>query len=85
VRDIDPKAPVHVIVMPRDHIESLSVLDDPDLAGHLVRLCHAVAAAEGVAESGYRVVVNTGADGGQSVGHLHFHVLGGRPLAWPPG
>jgi histidine triad (HIT) family protein len=74
-----------LLVVPRAHIASLAELNDPNLAAHLVSCCHAAAAAEGVAASGYRVVINTGSDGGQSVGHLHFHVLGGRPLGWPPG
>lgn len=79
-RDIDPKAPVHFLVIPRMHIESLNSLDDRDVAADLLSLCAEVARAAGVAESGYRVLTNTGPEGGQSVPHLHFHVLGGRQL-----
>ena len=86
-RDIAPQAPVHVLVIPRRHVRSLAhaAADDQALVGHLLYVCAAVAEQEGVAESGYRVVTNIGEDGGQSVDHLHFHVLGGRRLSWPPG
>jgi histidine triad (HIT) family protein len=86
-RDIAPAAPVHVLVIPRRHVGSLMELDSSDSA--LLESVHAaireVARSQGLAASGFRVVVNTGAGAGQSVGHLHYHVLGGRPLAWPPG
>jgi histidine triad (HIT) family protein len=85
-RDIDPKAPTHVLVIPR---ETVSGLDDPkatpDMLGHLAHVCTKVAEKLGIAGDGYRVVVNVGRNGGQSVSHLHFHVLGGRPMTWPPG
>lgn len=83
-RDLDPKAPVHVLVVPRTHITSLD--DSPDKAtlGELLALAAEVARQEGLAR-GYRVVLNTGSDGGQTVSHLHAHVLGGRHMAWPPG
>ncbi len=84
-RDIAPRAPVHVLVIPTRHIASLSEADDAAELGHLALLAAEVARLEGVAESGYRVVANTGADGGQTVHHLHLHVLGGRTMAWPPG
>ena|SRR5688572_22044126 len=84
-RDIDPKAPVHVLVIPRRHIASLDTLDDPTLLGRIAMMAARVARDEGVAQSGYRTVINTGADAGQSVSHLHMHVLGGRQLKWPPG
>jgi histidine triad (HIT) family protein len=86
-RDIDPKAPVHVLVIPKRHVASLAAADDEDraLLGAVLLLARDVAHAEGVAESGFRVVTNTGEDGGQSVAHLHAHVLGGRVLHWPPG
>ena len=86
-RDIAPQAEVHVLVIPRRHIRSLAHVgsEDQALLGHLLDVCAKVAAREGVAESGYRVVTNIGEDGGQSVDHLHFHVLGGRRLTWPPG
>ena len=84
-RDIDPKAPTHVLVIPRQHLTSLATAEDEELLGQLLGLAARVARQEGISESGYRVVANTGADGGQSVDHLHFHVLGGRRLTWPPG
>ncbi len=84
-RDIAPKAPVHVLVIPRQHLTSLATAEDEDLLGKLVMLAANVARDEGISESGYRVIVNTGPDGGQSVDHLHFHVMGGRQLTWPPG
>lgn len=86
-RDIAPQADVHLLVIPRRHIRSLAhaTANDHALVGHLLSVCAAVAEREGVAESGYRVVTNIGEDGGQSVDHLHFHVLGGRRLRWPPG
>jgi histidine triad (HIT) family protein len=86
-RDINPQAPVHVLVIPNQHIGSAAELgpgNGPLLAA-LVMAANRVAEAEGVAQSGYRLVANTGADAGQSVPHLHLHVLGGRKLAWPPG
>ena len=84
-RDIGPQAPVHVLVIPRAHLGSLNDAADAPLLGELLAFAKRVASSEGVADSGYRVVINTGADGGQSVGHLHLHVLGGRALKWPPG
>lgn len=84
-RDINPKAPVHVLVIPTTHIASLNDTADAGLMGRLLAFAREVAHAEQLAEAGYRVVVNTNADGGQTVFHLHLHVLGGRPLRWPPG
>jgi histidine triad (HIT) family protein len=86
-RDISPQAPVHVLVVPREHYPDLAAVAaaGDGLLAEIATQAHRVAVAEGVAESGYRVVFNTGADGGQTVGHAHAHVLGGRPLAWPPG
>jgi len=84
-RDIDPKAPVHVLVIPRVHVESLATADDEALLGSLMSLAAQIARDEGIADRGYRTVINTGRDGGQSVAHLHVHVLGGRQLSWPPG
>lgn len=86
VRDISPQAPVHVLVIPRKPIVSLADATDEDvvLLGHLMRVCANVAEQEGL-DDGYRVVANTGGDGGQTVDHLHFHVMGGRSLTWPPG
>jgi histidine triad (HIT) family protein len=84
-RDIGPKAPTHVLVIPKTHVESLNDLTDQALAGELFAMARDVAASEGVAAGGYRVVVNTNKDGGQMVLHLHLHVLGGRQMTWPPG
>ncbi len=86
-RDIDPKAPTHILLIPKEHIESVADLDDGH-AGVLADLMQAathLANTEGIAESGWRLVTNVGAGAGQSVFHLHFHLLGGRPMAWPPG
>ena len=86
-RDINPQAPVHVLVIPRRHIESADALAAADAATVMAMFAAAqrVARALGVAESGYRLVTNIGADAGQSVQHLHLHLLGGRSLQWPPG
>lgn len=86
-RDLDPKAPVHVLVVPRRHIASLRDIGagDRDVMGALLLAAREVALAEGIADSGFRVVVNTGADANQTVHHVHMHVLGGRPMTWPPG
>jgi histidine triad (HIT) family protein len=82
IRDINPAAPVHVLVVPRRHVESVAHLEDGDaaLAGALLIAARDVARQEGVAESGYRVVINTGDEGGQTVAHLHVHVIGGRQM-----
>jgi histidine triad (HIT) family protein len=81
-RDINPKTPVHVLVIPRDHHEDVAALAaaDPALAAEVLQAAADVAVAEGVAESGYRLLFNTGPDSGQEVFHVHAHVLGGRPL-----
>jgi histidine triad (HIT) family protein len=86
-RDVAPQAPVHLLVIPRDHHRDLTALvdADPALAGELMAVSVAVARQEGLEEDGYRLAVNTGRDGGQTVFHLHVHVLGGRHLGWPPG
>lgn len=86
-RDIDPKAPTHILVIPRRHITDLNEVDgaNAELAGGLLAAGTHVAAQEKLDASGYRFVINCGVDGGQTVGHLHLHVLGGRALAWPPG
>ena len=85
-RDINPAAPVHVLVVPKEHVDSLVDMDagQTDLLADLVDAINQVAAQEGVAESGFRVVTNVGEDAGQLVRHLHFHVIGGRSLRWPP-
>jgi histidine triad (HIT) family protein len=84
-RDIDPKAPTHIVIVPRAHIRSLSDVEDPLIVGQMARLATELAKSEGVAESGFRVVVNTNRDAGQTVFHLHMHLLGGRRMGWPPG
>jgi histidine triad (HIT) family protein len=84
-RDIDPKAPTHVLVIPRAHVPSLAEADDAALVGKLSLLAARIARDEGIAEAGYRTVVNTGPAAGQTVFHLHLHLLGGRALHWPPG
>ncbi len=83
-RDINPQAPVHVLVIPRKHIPSIASLDGQE-CGHQMAAIRNVAEQQGVADSGYRVVTNHGPDAQQSVFHLHWHVLGGRALGWPPG
>ncbi len=85
-RDINPQAPTHVLIVPRKPIPSLDdvVDDEAALAGHLLLVARKLAADEGLTD-GYRVVINCGRDGGQSVDHLHVHLLGGRKLKWPPG
>ncbi len=91
-RDINPQAPTHVLVIPKEHHPTVGALAaaDPGLLGEVVSGAHAVAVQEGLvtdggSEPGYRLVTNTGPQAGQSVHHLHFHVLGGRGLGWPPG
>lgn len=84
-RDINPQAPVHVLVVPREHIVSLDSASDPATIGRMALLAARIARDEGVAESGYRTVINTNADAGQTVFHVHLHLLGGRRLGWPPG
>ena len=86
-RDIAPRAPTHIVLISRAHIDSAAELTDEDapLAGHLLAVAASVARAEGIAEGGYRIVTNIGRWGGQTVGHLHFHLMGGRPFTWPPG
>lgn len=84
-RDIGPQAPTHVLVIPKTHVASLDQVTDPELIGRLMLTAAEVARREGIAGSGYRAVVNTNADGGQTVFHLHVHVLGGRRMTWPPG
>ena len=85
--DINPQAPTHVLLVPRRHIESLNDLtrDDDQLVGELVRRAAAIAKQRGVSTSGFRTVFNTNADAGQSVFHIHLHLLGGRAMHWPPG
>jgi histidine triad (HIT) family protein len=85
-RDVQPQAPVHILVIPKQPIESIATATDSDesLLGHLLLIVKRVATQEGLA-NGYRVVINTGEDGGQTVFHLHLHLLGKRAMTWPPG
>jgi histidine triad (HIT) family protein len=84
-RDIDPKAPTHVLVIPKEHIATLNDASDPTVVGRLLVAAKEIATAEGIADTGYRTVINCGAGAGQTVFHLHLHLLGGRHLGWPPG
>src|SRR6185295_18525004 len=87
IRDINPQAPTHVLVIPREHMDSLDDASarDEALLGHLLRIGARIANSNGNGESSYRTVINTGAGAGQSVFHLHVHILAGRELTWPPG
>ncbi|MBK8249434.1 MAG: histidine triad nucleotide-binding protein [Gemmatimonadetes bacterium] len=84
-RDINPQAPVHVLVIPRGHVDSLDTLADDMVGARVLAMAREVARQEGIATTGYRTVFNTNAAAGQTVFHLHAHVLGGRALDWPPG
>ncbi len=84
-RDINPVAPLHVLVIPREHIETIADTEDEALAGHIALAAARIAEREGYGRSGFRLVVNSGQDAGMGVSHLHFHVLGGRHMSWPPG
>ncbi len=86
-RDIAPKAPVHILVIPREHIASVddTGVDEEPTLGHLIAVARDLARSEGLSANGYRLVLNTGRAAGQSVDHVHVHLLGGRDLGWPPG
>ncbi len=86
-RDISPAAPVHVLLVPRKPLPSIAAATEEDAAllSHLMLCVPEIARAEGIAEGGFRTVINTGEDGGQTVPHLHIHIIGGRSLQWPPG
>lgn len=84
-RDINPQAPLHVVIVPREHVASLNEATDAEMLGRLSLAAVEIAKREGVAESGYRTVVNTNRAAGQTVFHVHLHLLGGRSMAWPPG
>lgn len=87
-KDLSPKAPVHVLIVPKKHIQSVAhfTAEDKDLAAHIfVDIVPKLAAQLGIADEGFRTVMNTGSDGGQTVNHLHVHLLGGRKMTWPPG
>ena len=84
-RDSSPQAPTHILIIPKKHIASLDDANDSNLLGQMMAMAAALARQEGIAKTGYRTVINTGKDGGQSVDHLHIHLLGGRQMTWPPG
>jgi histidine triad (HIT) family protein len=84
-RDINPQAPVHILVIPRQHIASLNDARDAQLLGQMQLTAAQLAKSEGLSERGYRTVINTNADAGQTVFHIHLHLLGGRGMGWPPG
>jgi histidine triad (HIT) family protein len=84
-RDINPQAPTHILVIPKEHLPSLNQMTDPAVAGRVLAFARDLAVKEGIAERGYRVVINTNAEAGQTVFHLHAHLLGGRAQGWPPG
>lgn len=86
-RDIEPQAPVHILIIPKEHIASANELteENASVVAHIFAVAAKIAKAEGIAAGGYRIVNNCGEDGGQTVKHLHFHMLGGRSLQWPPG
>ena len=85
--DIDPQAPVHFLVIPKEHIASAAEItaDNSGIVAHIFEVIAKIAAEKGISQNGFRVVTNCGKDGGQTVGHLHFHVLAGRNIGWPPG
>jgi len=86
-RDVNPQAPVHILVIPKKEIPRLAeaMVEDELLLGHLIMTAQSVARKEGLHDTGFRIVINNGHDGGETVSHLHVHLLGGRPLTWPPG
>ena len=86
-RDIHPVAPTHILIVPNKHIESVNALEaeDEQLMGRLFRVARQLAAQEGIAENGYRLIINTGAYGGQTIPHLHIHLIGGKPMRYPMG
>lgn len=86
-KDIKPEAPVHIVIVPKEHIESINAItiDNSKIISHIYLKVSNIAKGLGIKDSGYRLVCNCGEDGGQNVNHLHFHLLGGRKLTWPPG
>lgn len=85
-RDLNPQAPQHILIVPKKHVANITELDDKELAAHIfTEVVPKIAKEIGVAESGFRLVINTGEEGGQTVNHLHIHLIGGRKMTWPPG
>lgn len=85
--DISPQSPIHILVIPKNHISSANDInnENKEIIGHIFSVISNIAKSEGIADKGYRIVNNCGEDGGQTVSHIHFHILGGRQLQWPPG
>ncbi len=85
-RDLNPQAPQHILIVPKKHVANITELDDKEIAAHIfTEVVPKIAKEVGVAESGFRLVINTGEEGGQTVNHLHVHLIGGRKMTWPPG
>lgn len=84
-RDINPQAPVHILIIPKSHVETLDDLDNAELAGQMLQTAIKIAEQEGLSSDGYRTVINCKKNGGQEIYHLHMHLLGGRQMQWPPG
>lgn len=85
IKDINPQAPFHALIISKEHVENLLKVKDGSLISHIFDVIKLLAVEHGIAEKGFRVVNNCGDDGGQTIYHLHFHLLGGRPMDWPPG
>jgi histidine triad (HIT) family protein len=85
IRDINPQAPVHILIIPRKHFEKLHQIEEISLLGKMIKIAYQIAEKEGILNSGYRIVINTNREAGQSVDHVHIHLLGGRIMRWPPG
>lgn len=85
--DVQPQAPIHILIIPKKEIPRIAAIQtaDESLLGHLIFVAQTLARQQGISESGFRLVINNGPNGGESVPHLHVHLLGGRPMAWPPG
>ncbi len=85
IRDINPQAPVHILIIPKKHFEKLHQIEEVFLLGKMLKIAYQIAEKEGILNSGYRIVINTNRDAGQSIDHVHIHLLGGRIMKWPPG
>ncbi|HOK56242.1 MAG TPA: histidine triad nucleotide-binding protein [bacterium] len=85
IRDINPQAPVHILIIPKKHIEKLYEVEDTFLLGKMLKIACQIAEKEGIKDSGFRIVINTNRNAGQSVDHIHVHLIGGRIMMWPPG
>ncbi|MEO5510432.1 MAG: histidine triad nucleotide-binding protein [Longimicrobiales bacterium] len=86
-RDLHPKAPTHILIIPKEHVSTVNDVEpeNAEALGHLFLAARSIAEAEGLSKRGYRLVMNTGSDSGQTVGHIHLHLMGGRAMTWPPG